>query len=169
MRWSSPPLAGRARGGGHPLLQMFGSRSSPLPSPPRKGEGIAAALIAVLLCTSVHATESEALPKTSLFFSEDETRQIEVLSAKIKPPKNDGSGIHLGAVIYYGPENWTLWLQGAKWTPATDRPDLHVVSVTPSNVQLSWQRNAKAPLQEITLHPYQTYHIMSGRVVEGLR
>jgi len=38
-------------------------------------------------------------------------------------PRMVAEDIHLGAVLYYGPERWTLWLQGKRWTPATVNDD----------------------------------------------
>jgi hypothetical protein len=120
-----------------------------------------------LFCFAAQAADAQ-MP-VSLFFTKDESAIIETELAKTKPEHNATTGIELGAVFFYSPENWTLWMNGTKWTPETDRADLHVTSVEPNEVHLSWLRNAKATPQDITLHPHQTFDIHSGRIVEGLR
>ncbi len=73
--------------------------------------------------------------------------------------------IHLGAVIYYAPNDWTLWLQGEKWTPETSREDLRVLAVTVDEVRLSWQGEDDAPPREIILRPNQSYQIATESVI----
>lgn len=122
-----------------------------------------------IVCTTTAYAAVDGQPPQSLFFTADESAAIARLVDNMKPEHQDASGIHLGAVMYYGPEDWTLWLQGTKWTPESSKPDLHIISVAPNEVHLSWLRSAKALPQDITLRPYQTFQISSGKIVEGQR
>lgn len=128
---------------------------------------LASAFLIGLACTPCLAAEPDGLPQQSLFFTEEESRAIRELTATAKTERRTTNGIHLGAVIYYGPEDWTLWLQNQRWTPETDRPDMHIVSVEPNRVHVSWARSANETPRDIVLRPYQTYQIGSGRITEG--
>ena len=72
--------------------------------------------------------------------------------------------LHLDAILYTNPADWTVWLQGAPWTPDTNRPDLHIIAVTPDSVKLS--RTTPTDSQEITLRPHQTYNPATGQISE---
>jgi hypothetical protein len=123
-------------------------------------------------CLLSHAALAADAPAMSLFFTPQETQAIEALLAPPPappPPADNGVGdLHLGAVLYYGPRDWVVWLQGERWTPQTNRGGLHVVDVTPAgHVRLSLAAASGSPPREITLKPYQTYQSESGAVVEG--
>jgi hypothetical protein len=103
-------------------------------------------------------------PASSLFFTPDESKQIDALAARKAPAHSD---IHLGAVMYYGPGDWTLWLQGERWTPMTQHGDLRVLEVEPGEVRLALVTAPDMPPREITLHSNQTYEVATGKIVEG--
>ena len=123
--------------------------------------------IIVFLCASFPAFAATELPKGSLFFTPVETQQIEALASKNAQNNSFYPDIHLGAVMYYGPGEWTLWLQGERWTPGTERADLHILDVTPDEVRLAVITAPETTSQEITLRPHQTYQIATGRIIEG--
>lgn len=52
-----------------------------------------------------------------------------------------------------------------RWTPATDRADLHVVDVQPESVRLSIAMPGMSQ-REIVLKPHQTFQLSTGKVVE---
>ena len=99
----------------------------------------------------------------SLFFNDEELDVIDKEVRKAPRPLNRDA-VTLGAVLYYGPNNWTVWLRGEKWTPETDRPNLRILDVTPDSVRLSLTPHEGAKPQTIMLRPYQTYNVSSGRV-----
>ncbi|MDX2028648.1 MAG: hypothetical protein SFW62_08435 [Alphaproteobacteria bacterium] len=105
----------------------------------------------------------------SLFFTPEEAKQIEVLAEQRAREDASGSDIHLGAVMYYGPQDWTLWLRGEAWTPATERADLRVLDVGPGEAKLAWTDTSNAEVQEITLRPHQTYQTLTGKIIEESR
>jgi hypothetical protein len=124
-------------------------------------KGIAAIIVAGLVLASGVRAE-ELLPTASLFLTPQELYEAEMLARKL-PPAPEGD-IHLGAVLYYSPDDWTLWLQGEKWTPETVRGDLRVLEVTEDGVRLMW-RDDKRQEHEITLKPNQSYQIATGKVI----
>ncbi len=123
--------------------------------------------LALLLLSGFARAESP--PETSLFFTPEETRVAEKLAFK-NAPMGQGD-LRLGAIFYSDPNDWTLWLQGERWTPETRRSDLRILSVTPDTVRLRWQGEDKGGDggtkvdKDITLHPNQIYEIGSGRIV----
>ena len=72
-----------------------------------------------------------------------------------------------GAILYYAPDDWTIWLQNAEWTPGTSRPGLRVTQVTADEVRLTLAPPLVAAPRDIALKPYQTYRLSSGVVAEG--
>ncbi len=163
----SSPLEGEVRRGVHKFFDFI----YPSPSPSLKGRGIplfcrlglSDFVIVMVLLNSAHADDA---PSTSLFFINDETKQIETLVAKILPKKS-ADDIHLGAVLYYGPDRWVVWLQGKRWTPETDSADMHVLAVQPGEVHLALVDVSDTAVLNITLKPHQTYQIATGKIVEG--
>ena len=103
----------------------------------------------------------------SLFFTPEEAATADSLSHRA-PAESDDRNIRLGAVFYYGPHDWSLWLQGKLWTPQTDQPDLHVIEVQPDAVRFSLTASGMAA-REFTLKPYQTYRPVTDDVREGVR
>jgi|GEM_PF-5184319 len=106
------------------------------------------------------ASEGFASPDSgSLFFTDEEVILVEGILAKssgqdINPHSNS---ITLGAILFYGPGNWTVWLQGEKWTPSTRRSEIKILGVAPDHVRLSVESKDKATRKEIRLSPHQTY------------
>jgi hypothetical protein len=115
-------------------------------------------------CVTASSYAQDTLPSASLFFTPQEAHEAEVLAQKLTPA---GQGdIHLGAVMYYGPKDWTLWIQGEKWTPETSRDDLHVLAVTANEVHLSW-RGEDGVTREIALAPNESYQISTGKIISA--
>lgn len=120
----------------------------------------------IFLCLSLSAAayaETADVPRASLFFTPQEARDAEIEAAKSAPA---GAGdISLGAVMYYGADDWTLWLRGEKWTPQTVRDDLRVLDVSANQVHLMWREEAGGAEHEIWLRPHQTFQIATGKTV----
>jgi hypothetical protein len=109
------------------------------------------------------AEDGNGAPQASLFFTPQEAHEAEVLAQRLAPA---GVGdIRLGAVMYYGPDDWTLWLQGEKWTPETSRDDLRVLEVTEDAVRLWWRNEDDATEHEITLRPNESFQIATGKII----
>lgn len=123
--------------------------------------------ICILCCGLLVSPVAYAETPPSLFFTAEEVQTIEALKAA-QPISVDESGdVHLGAVFYYAPDDWVLWLQGKRWTPDTQDESLRVIDVQPDEVCLAVAFLPGASSQEIRLKPHQTYRLSSGEVVEG--
>lgn len=122
-----------------------------------------------LLAFCLLAPPCYAMTPSSLFFTEDEMRQIEEHVQK-KPHVFAPIGkhqLHLGTILFYGPSNWSIWLQNEKWTPETSKPHLRVIEVTADYVKLRViPFDGQAPI-EATLRPHQSLNLLTGAIAEG--
>lgn len=103
---------------------------------------------------------------SSLFFSPDELKQIET-ETQNKFGKEDPNTIHLGAILFYSPGKWAVWLQGERWTPVTNYPNLHIIDVNSEMVRLSVTSEIDGTNKEVILRPNQSYNLFSDKVSEG--
>ena len=109
---------------------------------------------------------SEGPPTTSLFLSPQDVSEAD-RQAEQSTPAGQGD-ITLGAIMYYAPHDWTIWLRGERWTPQTSRQDLSVRAVSADEVRLSWRSDgdqATVIEKNITLTTNQTYQISTGRII----
>lgn len=80
------------------------------------------------------------------------------------PPPPD---VHLGALVYLGPDRWVLWLNGEARTPRSHGGEFRVVAVTADRARIAWAGGGGTPGYQVDLKPYQTYLAEAGSVVEG--
>src|SRR5262249_15473692 len=78
------------------------------------------------------AASAQAADTSSVFFTPAEIAKIE---APGSAPQTL-SDIHLGAILYYGANRWSIWLDGERWSPITRRADLQILDVEPEHVML---------------------------------
>lgn len=107
------------------------------------------------------AIAGDELPQKSLFLAPQEAHEAQLLA---RQEATRTGNIHLGAVVFYAPDDWTLWLQGEKWTPDTVRGDLGVLEVTEDSVSLTW-RDENGVDRNFTLKPNETYEIATGQII----
>ncbi len=161
-RPDSLPLVGRVREGSHPQ------------SRPAENNYATACRIACLLAVlSLLLLPSPATAQASLFFTPEETQAIASL-AQTEPRKSEQSAspgygdISLDAILYYGPHDWTIWLQGEPWTPATNRPGLRILKVSPDRVTLKRTTGEPpTPSFKITLKPHQLWKAGTEEISEN--
>jgi len=123
--------------------------------------------LALSFSSPAQTEETPHLP-TSLFFTNEEMEIIESIAAK-NPPQNtapERGAISLGAIVYSGPDNWTIWLQGERWTPSTKHPFINLKSVEFDKVHFSVEQPGGGA-REIILRPYETYHPLTGEITTG--
>lgn len=137
---------------------------------------VAAAILALSLVMGITAWQVYAPPPTTPDLPvvlnnplppapkppEPETAKTEAVNPA---PLTDA--ISLGAVMYAGINDWAVWLQNERWTPQTNRPNLHIIAVSPDEVKLSITATAGSAAKEITLRPHQTYDPVSGTIGES--
>lgn len=122
-------------------------------------------MLSIGFISSAWAVESNALPKTSLFFSPSDAHEAEMMAQRLAPA---GKGdIRLGAILYYGPDDWSVWLQNERWTPQTTREDIQILSVDPNEIRITWHSVDHPTPIEITLKPNQAYEIATGKIVSA--
>ncbi|NTU76613.1 MAG: hypothetical protein HGA90_02180 [Alphaproteobacteria bacterium] len=103
---------------------------------------------------------------SSLFFGDDEIDKIEDEVDKAAPqrPALGGETLRLDAILYTSPESWTVWLQGERWTPATTRPSLRIVSVSPREVEIELTPLLEEEPQRTVLQPNQAVNLLTGQI-----
>lgn len=123
----------------------------------------------LLVSAECFAYPAEKEAPVSLFFTNKEMEQIESLAAKT-PDQTlapDRFSVSLGAVIYASPSDWTIWLQGERWTPTTAHSFISVKEVDFNRVKLSLLLpGGEGSPKEITLRPYETYDPLTDRVTK---
>lgn len=105
----------------------------------------------------------------SLFFTEEEIKAIEAEIAA-RPQdffQKNQKRIHLDSLLYYGPDQWTLWLESEKWTPQTQKDGIQILEVAPQTVRLRITMPLLKTPRDILLHPHQSFDLMTGEIVEG--
>ncbi len=122
--------------------------------------------IAVLGLTLAARAKSAPLNE-SLFFSVADMEKIGQAVDSSHHFFQDKNVIALGAILYFGPKQWTVWLKGEKWTPDTRKTDLLIKDVQEDRVTLVFSPPEGGETVEITLHPHQSYHIASGEISAG--
>ncbi len=126
---------------------------------------IAAFLVACFVCGAAKAETRNALPQTSLFFTGEEAHQAELLAQKNQIP---GQGdLNLGAVFYYAPDDWVLWLRGEKYTPDMSHDDIKIEQVSANQVRFLWKAEDGSGEHDISLAPNDTYQISSGKIIHS--
>lgn len=130
----------------------------------------------------------------SLFFRAEDTERIEraliesVAPAAPEPAAEEAPVVeeviappvpvlYLNGVLYLGPRLWTIWLNGERVSGTGRRPDpgvddrleVEVVAVRADRADLIWTPSPRHDAVRLTLAPHQSFHLASGRVLEGDR
>ncbi len=82
-------------------------------------------------------------------------------------PTAPAASLHLAAIVYHGPDDWRIWLNGRSFTPRVRPPAIEILQVTVEAVVLAWRIGPGASPIRIELRPHQSYLMASGRIVEG--
>ena len=121
----------------------------------------------------------------SLFFSPAELEIGERIMDRRPPPQESAAtpvstapapeeapprppDIYMGALIYLGPSQWSVWINGTRWTAAQPRSgDLRIAQVGPDRAEIIWTGDRKLGPLRVRLRPYQTFIGETGEIVEG--
>jgi hypothetical protein len=141
----------------------------------------------LLAATSwVHAQEAPAKPASSaapaimsdsppdsLMFSTDDLTDIQsrIVAGAGGEQSNDGAGIenaalYLSTILFYGPQEWTAWINGTPIGPQQDFQAFRVTDIGPDYVELVVPLSAQG-MRPVRLSPNQTFVARTGSVVEG--
>ncbi len=75
--------------------------------------------------------------------------------------------LHLSAILYEGPSDWQIWLNGRSFAQSGVAGAVEVLRVQRDSVRLKWRGAGARRPAEITLRPNQTYIVATGEIVEG--
>ncbi|MCC7038565.1 MAG: hypothetical protein IT560_14850 [Alphaproteobacteria bacterium] len=111
----------------------------------------------------------------SLFYTKQDLVQISKAlngqSVNIDAPVTGGSGemipqvrtITLTGVLYKGPGDWLIWLNGQKLNPRNLLREIYEIEVfKDSRVRLKWYDIGLDGVIDVTLRPHQKYDIVTG-------
>ena len=133
------------------------------PAGPPKGADTSAAPVAV-----------RRIPDT-LMFTIDELTDIQsrISSASAAESSDKGqsdaiesAALYLSTIVYYGPQNWTIWVNGKPIGPEQDFQSFKVTDIGPRFVEFLVPLSAQG-MRPVRLEPNQTFIAKSGAVVEG--
>ncbi len=126
------------------------------------------------------AAAADAMPHkadgNSLLFSSQAFGLIEAARAGEQPaalplarpaPAAPAASLHLAAIVYRGPDDWRIWLNGQSFTPSMRPRAIEILQVTAEAVVLAWRTGPGASPTRVRLQPHQSYLAASGRIVEG--
>jgi len=117
----------------------------------------------------------DSQPPETLMFSIDELTEIRnrmVQGGGADDRENsrnnpiEDASLYLSTILYYGPEEWTFWLNGVPIGPKQDLQSIEVTAITPSYVELLVPLSAQG-MRPVRLSPNQSFITKSGVVVEG--
>ena len=93
--------------------------------------------------------------------------QLAALPRARSAPTAAADSLHLAAIVYHGPDDWRIWLNGQSFTPQARPRAIEILQVTAEAVVLAWRTGPGAGPTRIRLQPNQSYLVASGRIVEG--
>ncbi len=112
----------------------------------------------------------------SLMFTPDEFADIQGHSAGSGGGASGGSGdgrqaiedatLYLSTIVYAGPDDWTIWINGAPVSSNQGFQAFQVTEITPNSVDLLIPLSAQG-VRPVRLQPNQTFITKTGVVVEG--
>ena len=117
----------------------------------------------------------DSQPPETVMFSIDELTEIRnrmVQGGGAEDRDNSGNNpiedasLYLSTILYYGPEEWTFWLNGVPIGPKQELQSIEVTAITPSYVELLVPLSAQG-MRPVRLSPNQSFITKSGVVVEG--
>jgi len=115
---------------------------------------------------------SRELPPT-LMFSIDELNEIRSRAATSQdqgtsgnPDAIENASLYLSTIVYYGPNDWTIWINGLPISPGQDFQSMKVTDIGPRFVELLVPLSAQG-MRPVRLEPNQSFIVKSGAVVEG--
>ncbi len=71
----------------------------------------------------------------------------------------------LGAIVYFGPGQWKVWIDGRTFVPTTQDAAVTILTVSPDTVRFKQRLGTQD--REIVLAPHQVYLWAENRIVEA--
>ncbi|HQS31393.1 MAG: hypothetical protein B7Y03_00310 [Polaromonas sp. 24-62-144] len=132
--------------------------------------------VVALLLACCGSGPTHAVPEvqrlSGLFHNQgEESLLIEAMTPRPAPPKPQAvvADLYLSAILYVGPQNWVIWVNGRPLRAGDQHGALRVLKVSAAQVQLTVENGegeARTPV--ITLRPMQAYLASTYRVVDRI-
>jgi hypothetical protein len=78
----------------------------------------------------------------------------------------ENASLYLSTIVYYGPKDWTAWVNGKPISPNDEFSAFKVTAIGPSFIELLVPLSAQG-MRPIRLSPNQSFITKSGAIVEG--
>ncbi|MBI1216190.1 MAG: hypothetical protein GC185_10275 [Alphaproteobacteria bacterium] len=75
--------------------------------------------------------------------------------------------ITLSGIIYRSPSDWLIWINGQKIVPGRLLPEIVDIQVHENSVHMKWFDIGLNGVIDITMHPHETYDIVTGILLPG--
>jgi hypothetical protein len=117
------------------------------------------------------AKERRRVPDT-LMFTIDEFNDIKDrmaggdITEQARQEAMTAESLYLGSIMYYGPKDWTIWINGTPIGPDQDFLAFQVTGISPRHVELLVPLSVQG-MRPVRLEPNQTFISESGLIVEG--
>lgn len=119
----------------------------------------------------------DAQAPETLMFTIDELSEIRNRMVEGRSASGDRSGsrgrdpiedatLYLSTILYYGPDEWTIWINGVPIGPKQELKSFEVTEISPGHVDLLVPLSAQG-MRPVRLSPNQTFVTKSGAVIEG--
>jgi hypothetical protein len=125
------------------------------------------------------AKEGSAIPRSempdTLMFTIDEVNEIQSRVAAGNQAAGGGADsaggienatLYLSTILYFDPENWTIWINGSPIGPRQDFQEFEVTAIDANSVELVVPLSAQG-MRPVRLAPNQTFVAKTGDVIEG--
>ena len=115
---------------------------------------------------------ASGVPDT-LMFTIDELNEIQsriaggdVTDEVLRTEAIEQANLFLSSILYFGPKDWTIWVNGTPIGPQQAVDSFEVVSIDPTSVEMIIPLSA-AGMRPVRLEPNQTFISQTGVVLEG--
>ncbi|MCB2108599.1 MAG: hypothetical protein KDE14_12910 [Rhodobacteraceae bacterium] len=124
--------------------------------------------------TALDAGTSQVTVPDTIMFTIDELNEIKdrISTGAIDTEQSNGPQsfdqptLYLQSILYYGPDEWTIWVNGVPVGPKEEFQTFQVTDITPRYVQLLVPLSAQG-MRPVRLEPNQTFITESGIIIEG--
>ena len=115
---------------------------------------------------------ASGVPDT-LMFSIDELNEIQsriaggdVTDEVLRTEAIEQANLFLSSILYFGPREWTIWINGTPVGPEQAVDSFEVVGINSTHVEMIVPLSA-AGMRPVRLEPNQTFISQTGVILEG--
>ncbi len=113
-----------------------------------------------------------SVPDT-LMFTIDELNEIQsriaggdVTEEVLRTEAIEQANLFLSSIVYFGPEAWTIWVNGVPIGPNVEVDSFEVVNISSAQVEMIVPLSAVG-MRPVRLEPNQTFISQTGVILEG--